>query len=108
MFVALALASLLTAGPASAESTLLRCNLSAGPDQEVTVRQGAGGLELHELTTAGARVQRPLARAEWESRRLRLRAELAGEENVLTAEKGAWTFYGRGAGMNIVVLADCW
>jgi hypothetical protein len=115
MFLAIALASLLTASPAQAlpsspapGQVLLRCNISSGPDQEVTVHRTVEGLFLHELTTSGRRLNRALSQTEWDSRRLRLRAEFPGEENVLTGEKGAWTFLGQGAGVNIVVLADCW
>ncbi|RZA09029.1 MAG: hypothetical protein EOP11_02990 [Proteobacteria bacterium] len=110
----LAAAILATASPASPSSSalgtvILRCNLSAGPNQEVSVREEANGaLTLLELSGSGRLHNRPLSRAEWNSRRLSLRSDLSTEENVLTAERGAWTFYSQGGGVNIVSLADCW
>jgi len=116
MFTAIKIALLLTSHAALAAPAplaapgkiLLRCSISSGPDQEVSVWENDGQLSLHELTSAGSRIQRPLSAAEWSSRRLRLRREMATDENILTGENGAWTYLGQGAGINYVVLADCW
>lgn len=85
-------------------ATLLDCNTSLGPDQQVTVVDDGSQLHLVELTTSGAQVERDLSDSEWESQTLRLRDDW-GETSTMSKEDGDWVVRSSGGDFGI---ADCW
>ena len=88
--------------------TLLDCNTSLGPDQQVTVIGDGTKLTLRELTTSGSQVSRTLSTADWASHKLRLRNDGFGSTATLTKEAGDWMMRSTGGGFNEIGLADCW
>ena len=85
-------------------ATLLDCNTSLGPDQQVTVMDDGSQLHLVELTTSGAQVERDLSDSEWASQTLRLRADW-GSTSTLSKEDGDWVVRSDSGDFGI---ADCW
>jgi len=87
--------------------TLLDCNTSLGPDQQVTVIGDGTKLTLRELTTSGSEVSRTLSTSEWTSHTLHLRDDF-GSTTTLTKESGDWIARSTGGGFNETGVADCW
>jgi len=88
--------------------TLLDCNTSVGPDQQVTVIGNGTTLTLRELTTSGSQQDRNLSVAEWSSKKLSLRSDGFGSKSVLAKSGGTWSLSSTGGGINEFADADCW
>lgn len=84
-------------------STLLDCNTSVGPDQQVTVVSDGTTYTLVELTTSGAQVQRALDPSEWESESIQLRDDF-GDSTTMSKQSGQWVVQSASA----LGYADCW
>ena len=83
--------------------TLLDCNTSVGPDQQVTVVTDGSTRTLRELTTDGAEIDRVLDPSEWESESIRLRDDF-GDETTMSKQSGSWMVMSASA----FGYADCW
>ena len=83
--------------------TLLDCNTSVGPDQQVTVVSDGSTLTLRELTTDGAEVDRTLSASDWESESFQLRDDL-GDPTTMSKQSGYWVVQSASA----FGYADCW
>lgn len=88
--------------------TLLDCNTSAGPDQQVTVGETDGAYTLFELLASGMMVERSLSSEEWESGVLQLRDGTLGEKSTLKKVQDGWFFESVGPGIRNSGYADCW
>jgi hypothetical protein len=83
--------------------TLLDCNTSVGPDQQVTVTSDGTTLTLVELTTSGAQVSRTLDPDEWASESLQLRDDF-GDATTMSKDSGSWMVRSASS----LGYADCW
>jgi hypothetical protein len=77
---------------ASSGAVLLDCNISSGPDQQVTVRATPEGLLLVELTNSGSVVTRALSQKEWASKSIKLRSESKFESGTMKLVNGQWAY----------------
>jgi hypothetical protein len=95
-------------GTTVGHGTLLDCNTSLGPDQQVTVIGDGETLTLRELTDTGATVTRTLGLSEWTSEKLRLRDDGFGSTSTLTKDGADWMLRSTGSGVDETGVADCW
>jgi hypothetical protein len=83
--------------------TLLDCNTSVGPDQQVTVISDGSTYTLRELTTSGAEADRTLDPSEWESESIQLRDDF-GDPTTMSKQGGSWVVRSASS----LGYADCW
>lgn len=83
--------------------TLLDCDTSVGPDQQVTVVTDGSTLTLRELTTDGAEDDRTLSPSEWESESIQLRDDF-GDQTTFSKQSGSWVVQSA----SVFGYADCW
>ena len=77
---------------ATPANAILDCNLSFGPDQQVTILSTPKGLILEELTESGGFRRRPITEAEFDSGKILLRKGDALNSGTLTLEGSRWLY----------------
>ena len=91
-------------GKADGDSTtMLDCNTSVGPDQQVTVTTDGSSYTLVELTTSGSEVDRTLDASEWAAESFMLRDDF-GSTTTFSKMDGQWVVQSDSS----YGYADCW
>ena len=94
------------ASAASADSTLLHCNLADGDLQSVrVVANYLGQMQLQQLTASGHTVARPLTNNEWQAKKFFLNVRFG--TGTLSKTPQGWWYELKTSGLTVQGYADC-